>query len=68
MTYRLDLHLHTDLSLDSRVTLTQAVQKAKEKHIDAIAVCDHNRCAPQEVFDRPLLESKASFTKSKPWK
>lgn len=56
MTYRLDLHLHTDLSLDSRVTLAQAVQKAKEKHIDAIAVCNHNRCAPQEVFDRPLRD------------
>ncbi len=54
MTYRLDLHLHTEASPDSRVTLAQAVRKAKEKHIDAIAVCDHNRCAPQEVFDRPL--------------
>lgn len=56
MIYRLDLHLHTELSPDSRVTLAQAVRKAKEKHIDAIALCEHNRCAPQEVFDRPLRD------------
>lgn len=56
MKYRLDLHLHTEASPDSRLTLEQAVQKAKEKHIDAIAVTDHNICAPQEVFDRPLRD------------
>ena len=56
MTYRLDLHLHTDLSLDSRVTPAQAVKKAKKAHIDAIALCNHNRCAPQEIFDRPLRD------------
>ena len=56
MTYRLDLHLHTDASPDSRVTLAQAVRKARETQIDAIAVCDHNRCAPQEIFDQPLRD------------
>ncbi|MBQ3355494.1 MAG: PHP domain-containing protein [Oscillospiraceae bacterium] len=54
MIYRLDLHLHTEHSPDSRVTIADAVRIAEKKHIDAIAVCDHNRCAPQEVFDRPL--------------
>lgn len=56
MIYRLDLHLHTALSPDSSVTLADAVRKAKEKHIDALAVCDHNRCVPDEVFDRPLRD------------
>lgn len=56
MIYRLDLHLHTELSPDSRITLAQAVRKAKAKHIHAIAVCDHNRCAPQEVFENPLRD------------
>lgn len=56
MIYRLDLHLHTELSPDSRITLAQAVQKAKKTHIHALAVCDHNRCAPQEVFENPLRD------------
>ena len=56
MIYRLDLHLHTDRSPDSRTTLSQAVERAKKRNIDAIAVCDHNRCAPQEVFDQPLRD------------
>lgn len=51
MNYRLDLHIHTDRSPDSRMTLPEAVKTAKKKGIHAIAVCDHNRCAPQEVFD-----------------
>ena len=56
MTYRLDLHLHTAFSPDSRVTIADAVRKAKEKNLHALAVCDHNRCAPQEVFDNPLRD------------
>lgn len=56
MIYRLDLHLHTEASPDSHVTLADAVRKAKEKGIHALAVCDHNRCAPQEVFDAPLRD------------
>ena len=56
MIYRLDLHFHSDLSPDSRVTLADAVRQAKRKHIDALAVCNHNRCAPQEVFEQPLRD------------
>lgn len=56
MTYRLDLHLHTTCSPDSRITFADAVLAAKKKHIDALAVCDHNGCAPQEIFDRPLRD------------
>ncbi|MBQ6430755.1 MAG: PHP domain-containing protein [Oscillospiraceae bacterium] len=56
MIYRLDLHLHTDASPDSRVTLADAVRKAKETGVHALAVCDHNRCAAQEVFDAPLRD------------
>ncbi len=56
MIYRLDLHLHTDASPDSRVSIADAVRKAKEKNIHALAVCDHNRCAAQEVFEQPLRD------------
>lgn len=56
MIYRLDLHLHTDASPDSRVSVADAVRKAKEKNLHALAVCDHNRCAPQEIFDAPLRD------------
>lgn len=56
MIYRLDLHLHTERSPDSRISLTQAVQTAKENHLHALAVCDHNRCASQEVFEQPLQD------------
>lgn len=56
MIYRLDLHLHTECSPDSRISLTQVVQAAKKQNLHALAVCDHNRCASQELFDRPLRD------------
>lgn len=56
MICRIDLHVHTERSTDSRMTLAQAVSAAKRHGIQAFAVCDHNRCAPQEVFDAPLRE------------
>lgn len=56
MIYRLDLHLHTERSPDSRISLSQAVLAAKKNGLHALAVCDHNRCAPQEVFDMPLRD------------
>ena len=56
MKYRLDLHLHTENSPDSRLTLTQAVAAAKRRGIDALAVSDHNRCPDAAVFARPLRD------------
>lgn len=56
MIYRLDLHLHTEFSPDSRISFTQAVQAAKQHNLHALAICDHNRCAPQEIFDQPLRD------------
>lgn len=56
MKYRIDLHLHTDASPDSRMCLQDAVKRAKKRGISAFAVSDHNRCPAQEVFDRPLRQ------------
>lgn len=56
MTFRLDLHFHSEASPDSRIRFAQAVSAAKKRGIHALAVCDHNRCAPQEVFDQPLRD------------
>ena len=56
MNCRLDLHLHTQASSDSRMTLSQAVAAAKRRGICALAVSNHNCCAPQEVFDKPLRD------------
>lgn len=56
MRYRLDLHLHTEASPDSRTTLARAVQEAKRKKIDALAVSDHYHCAAEEVFSHPLRD------------
>ena len=56
MNCRMDLHLHTLYSPDGRMTLSQAVAAAKKRGISALAVSDHNRCAPKEVFDEPLRD------------
>lgn len=56
MKYRLDLHLHTENSPDSRLTLAEAVKQAKRRGIDALAVSDHNRCPAEAVFASPLRD------------
>lgn len=46
MTFRVDLHVHTDASLDGLSSLTQQASMAQETGLDAIAVTDHNLCTP----------------------
>lgn len=46
MTYKLDLHVHTDASLDGLSSLMEQARAAKAAGLDAIAVTDHNRCTP----------------------
>ncbi len=53
---RLDLHLHTAASPDSRTSLRAAAAAAKQRGITALAVCDHNRCAAQSLFDNPITD------------
>ncbi len=54
--FKLDLHIHTEASPDSRMTLAQAAAVAKRRGVDALAVCDHNRCASGDVFAHPVRE------------
>jgi hypothetical protein len=46
MTYRVDLHVHTDASDDGCSTLAEQAAAAKAAGLDAIAVTDHNQCTP----------------------
>lgn len=46
MTYRIDLHVHTDASLDGRSSLPALAAAAKAAGLDAMAVTDHNLCTP----------------------
>ena len=54
--FKLDLHIHTERSPDSRMTLTQAAAAAKQRGVDALAVCDHNRCVSGDVFAHPVRD------------
>ena len=45
MRLRLDLHLHTTRSVDSSVTLEDAVRRVKEQGLDGFAVTDHDSIA-----------------------
>ena len=46
MTYRVDLHVHTDASEDGLSPLSEQAAAAKAAGLDAIAVTDHNQCTP----------------------
>ncbi|MCI8538838.1 MAG: CehA/McbA family metallohydrolase [Oscillospiraceae bacterium] len=46
MTYRVDLHIHTDASDDGLSPLAEQAAAAKAAGLDAIAVTDHNQCTP----------------------
>ncbi|MCL5984545.1 MAG: PHP domain-containing protein [Candidatus Thermoplasmatota archaeon] len=39
---RLDMHVHTDASPDSTLTVPRALEEAKAKGLDGIAITDHN--------------------------
>jgi predicted metal-dependent phosphoesterase TrpH len=42
-TMRIDLHCHTEASHDCRTPLAQIPQRCREKHLDVLAVTDHNQ-------------------------
>lgn len=46
MSYRIDLHVHTDASDDGLSSLAEQAEAAKAAGLDAIAVTDHNQCTP----------------------
>ena len=56
MRYKLDLHVHTEGSPDSRLTLDAVAAAAKKRGIHAVAVSDHNRCPAPEIFEKPLRD------------
>ena len=39
---RIDLHLHTNYSLDAKTTLEEAIRYAKKNQLDGIAITDHD--------------------------
>lgn len=46
MTLRVDLHIHTDRSIDGRHSLERMAAAAKQAGLDAIAITDHDQCTP----------------------
>lgn len=65
MRYRLDLHTHTEASMDSRNRLEDMTKTAAEKGISALAVTDHNRCSPilgETVMNGVLLIPGVEFS------
>lgn len=53
MRYRLDLHTHSENSVDSRNRLEDMTAAAAKKSISALAVTDHNRCSP--IFEQTVI-------------
>ena len=46
MTFRIDLHVHTNASDDGLSSLTEQAAAAKAAGLHAMAVTDHNQCTP----------------------
>jgi len=49
---KIDLHVHSNLSPDALHSIRHLAVKAKERGLDGIAVCDHNRIS-QDDFSLP---------------
>lgn len=45
-TYRVDLHVHTEASMDGRSTLHAIAEAAARQGLHGVAVADHNLCTP----------------------
>lgn len=46
MKLKLDLHIHSELSQDGRMTVGEIVGTARAAGLDGVAVCDHDELAP----------------------
>ena len=47
MELKLDLHIHSDLSCDGRMTVREIVDAATLVGLDGVAVCDHDALSPE---------------------
>lgn len=47
MKLKLDLHIHSDLSQDGRMTVGEIVDAARSAGLDGAAVCDHDALSPE---------------------
>lgn len=65
MELRLDLHIHSERSFDGCMSLSEIVALARERGLNGVAICDHDRVLDEvpefddflvipatEVFDR----------------
>lgn len=43
MALKIDLHVHSDASLDGRSSLDELAKAAKERGLDVLMICDHNK-------------------------
>lgn len=52
MELKIDLHVHSDASLDGRSGLDELARAAAKRGLDAVAICDHNRFTLREPEER----------------
>lgn len=46
MKLKLDLHIHSEASVDGRMTVGEIVAAARARGLDGVAICDHNALSP----------------------
>lgn len=57
--YRVDLHLHTNYSVDGLQTVEQAIENAKKMRFDIISIADHDTIsAYDEIVDSKLFRGE----------
>ena len=51
---KVDTHIHSEHSPDSRMSLAEILDTAKEKGLNAVAICDHEQVFSEEIPRHPV--------------
>ena len=63
MELRLDLHIHSERSFDGCMSLSEIVALARERGLNGVAICDHDRVLDEvPEFDNFLVIPRPSST------
>ena len=61
MELRLDLHIHSERSFDGCMSLSEIVALARERGLNGVAICDHDRVLDEvPEFDDFLVDRKST--------
>ncbi|MFR5406066.1 MAG: PHP domain-containing protein [Oscillibacter sp.] len=65
MELRLDLHIHSERSFDGCMSLSEIVALARERGLNGVAICDHDRVLDEvPEFDDFLVIPRPRFRPS----